>query len=151
MKNANSKIMLVKRTISPFQFSENGKIAQYLSEFNIIKFSFDNEPPSPRFIHLPESILTKKAEFLDIIPPFDFLPFSPKEKQILEIYSNDITKKSTKELAEIAKVTPATLQFYNKMILANTREFLGEIYQFESAKQVAHFFKNCVITNQQGI
>ncbi len=145
MKNAKSEIMLVKRTISPFQFTESRKLTQYLSEFTIVNYHFNNEPPYPRFIDIPNNLNEKLMKFIKNSFSFNQTPYSPKEQQILEIYSYDDGTKSTKELAEQAGITPSTLQFYNKQILANTREYLGNIYKFETAKQVASFIRNCGI------
>ncbi len=146
MKNAKSEIMLVKRTISPFQFtSESRKLTQYLSEFTIVKYGFDNEPPCPRFVDIPPNLNDKLLKFIKDSFSFDITTYSPKEQQILKIYSEDDGTKSTKELADLVGVTPSTLQFYNKQILSNTREYLGDIYKFDSAKQVAYFIRNCGI------
>lgn len=145
MKNSKGEIMLVKRTISPFQFTETRKLTQYLSEFTIIKYGFDNEPPCPRFVDIPQNLNEKLLKFIRDSFTFDITPYSPKEKQILKIYAEDYGSKSTRELAELAGVTTSTLQFYNKQILANTHEYLGDIYKFDSAKQVSYFIRNCGI------
>jgi hypothetical protein len=63
--------------------------------------------------------------------------------QILNVYAKDDGAKSVAELADEAGVTPATLKYYNKEILARTKDFLGEIFKFNSAKEIAIFLKKC--------
>jgi hypothetical protein len=146
-KNAKGEIMLVKRTISIFQYTNTGKLTQYLSEFTIIKYLFDSEAPEPRFTDIPPHLDKKIDAALNQSFVWEASPFSRKEMEILNAYVNDDGSKSAAELAKETGVTPATLKFYNKEILAHAKEFLGEIYKFGTAKEVAHFFKKCKVLN----
>jgi hypothetical protein len=143
LKNSKGEIMLVKRTISAFQFTKSGKLIQYLSEFTIIKKTFDSESPEPRFTDMPAHIEEKFSEIMNKTFVWKASPFSPKEMQILNVYAKDDGAKSVAELADEAGVTPATLKYYNKEILARTKDFLGEIFKFNSAKEIAIFLKKC--------
>ena len=142
-KNAKGEIMLVKRTISPFQFTESRRLTQYLSEFTIIKKSFDSEGPEPRFADIPIEFNGNFNLIMNQSFEWETSPFSPKEMTILTVYAHDEGKSSLKDLADKCDLKPSTLQFYNKEILMHTKEFLGEIYKFQTAKEVAIFFKKC--------
>jgi hypothetical protein len=142
-KNAKGEIMLVKRTISPFQFTESRRLTQYLSEFTIIKKSFDSEAPEPRFTDIPTEFDGSFNAIMKESFEWDSSPFSPKEMVILKVYADDEGKSSLKELADKCELKPSTLQFYNKEILMHTKDFLGDIYKFQTAKEVANFFKKC--------
>jgi DNA-binding transcriptional MerR regulator len=43
------------------------------------------------------------------------------------------------------KIKVSTLQYYNKEILIKAKEFLGEYYNFATAREAAVFFKKCGI------
>lgn len=144
-KNAKGEILLVKRTVSPFQFTESRKLTQYLSEFTIIKKSFDSEAPEPRFTDIPNELIENIYDIMKESFEWEASPFSPKEKIILKVYANDEGKSSLKELADKCELKPTTLQFYNKEILMHAKDFLSDIYRFQTAKDVAVFLKKCGI------
>lgn len=78
-KNSQGELMLVKRTISPFQFTDDGKLLQYLSEFTVIKKGFNNEAPEPRFTDIPLDLVDKYNTF-SIEPLFGKIHhFHPKK------------------------------------------------------------------------
>jgi hypothetical protein len=142
-KNAQGEVMLVKRTISTFQFTESGRLTHYLSEFTIIKKTFDSETPDPRFTDVPIELKDTIDTILNRSFVWESSPYSPKELIILGVYANDDGKTSLNELAQKCELKPSTLQFYNKEILIHTKDFLGEIYKFNTAKEVAIFWKKC--------
>ncbi|MES2520899.1 MAG: hypothetical protein V4585_22480 [Bacteroidota bacterium] len=146
-KNSQGEMMLVKRTISPFQFTNKGKLTQYLSEFTIIKNTFNNEPPEPRFTDIPADLVEKYNMFINRAFIWENSPFSPKEMIIIHAYANDNGTKSLEEFAEETDVKASTLKFYNKEIITKAKEFLGEYYTFNTAKEVAHFLRRSGILN----
>lgn len=141
IKHANGDIFLVKRTISPFQFTKSGMITQYLSEFVVIKKTFDNEPPEPRFTDIPEKMVEKYAQFINRDFIWENSPFSPKEMIIVNTYAHSHPETSVDIIAKELNLKVSTLKFYNKAILRKAQDFLGEHYIFTTAREVAVFFK----------
>ncbi|MEA5458454.1 hypothetical protein VB796_05360 [Arcicella sp. LKC2W] len=146
-KNSQGELMLVKRTISPFQFTSDGKLLQYLSEFTVIKKGFNNEAPEPRFTDIPPDLVDKYNVFINRAFIWENSPFSPKEMIILQAYASDTENKSLDEFAKVTEVTASTLKFYNKEIINKAKEYFGEHYTFSTAKEVAHFLNRCGVLN----
>jgi hypothetical protein len=142
MTHQNGDVLLVKRSITPFQYTNTGKLTQYLSEFMVIK-KFNNEAPEPRFTDIPAELFEKYSLFLSRSFLWDDSPFSNKEMVILKAYSDENQNKVAKEFAVDLNLTTETLKFYNKEIIRKSKEYFGEIYTFATARDVALFLKKC--------
>lgn len=146
MTTSAGKVMLTKRTISPWQFTDTGKITVYLSEFTLLK-PYENEPMNPRFINAMPKIETKYNKLVARL--FANLPastnlFSPKEMLIIRSYADpDGHKLTTMQLADLLDVTVNTVQTHNKNIIAKAKTMFGENFPAKTAFEVAVFLKNC--------
>ncbi|MDZ7899339.1 MAG: hypothetical protein U5N85_15110 [Arcicella sp.] len=142
MKHKNGDIYLIKRSITPFQYTNTGKLTQYLSEFTIVK-KFNNEAPEPRFMDMPETFVEKFNLFVSSSFIWEESPFSSKEMDILRKYVSTDRNQTAKQLSLELSMTTETLKFYNKEILRKAKDYFGEIYSFDTAMDVAFFLKNC--------
>ena len=143
---ADGRVMLTKRTISPWQHTETGKMTAYLSEFTILK-PYENEPMNPRFINLPKSI---EVDFIGELSrifaglPIRDNPLSPKEIRILKQYADPANDAcSAAEMAALAGVTVHTLHRHNKNILQKAKTMFSEDIAAKTAREVAYFLKKC--------
>ncbi len=146
MTTGAGKVMLTKRTISPWQFTDTGKISAYLSEFTLLK-PYENEPMNPRFINIMPKIETKfnnlVARLFANLPASTNL-FSPKEMLIIKLYVEPNGHKLTiMQVADLAHVTVNTIQTHNKNIIAKAKSMFGENFPAKTAYEVALFLKNC--------
>jgi hypothetical protein len=135
MKHKNGDVYLIKRSITPFQYTNTGKLTQYLSEFTIVK-KFNNEAPEPRFTDLPETFIDKFNLFVSSSFIWEESPFSPREMDILKTYVLTDKNQTAKQLSVALKMTTETLKFYNKEIIRKAKEYFGEIYSFDTAKKM---------------
>ncbi len=143
---ADGRVMLTKRTISPWQISESGLIIAYLSEFIILK-PYEDEPINPRFVHLDPAIEVTlnrmAARTFATLPKQDNL-FSPKEIILIRLYAeSNEANLNANDLAERADITISTLHTYNKSILMKAKEMFGETLPAKTARDVAMYLKKC--------
>lgn len=143
IKDNNGQVLLTKRVISPWQFTPEGKITAFLSEYTIIG-QYRGEGLNPRFLDvIPEA----KAEFDRIVSmmlasqPHFKNPFSPKETLLLKYY-NENKDNPPQTTADENNITIQTLYDYNKKILSKAKKFFGENIAFTSAKMVAKHLKD---------
>ncbi|AQG80239.1 helix-turn-helix transcriptional regulator [Spirosoma montaniterrae] len=142
---ADGQVVLVKRTISPWQYTQEGYITAYLSEMTILK-PFENEPVMPRFINIPPNV---EAEFNSMMAKlFANLPakvnlFSPKQMVLLRLYVENEDELSAKELASLAGITVHTAHTHNRNILMKAKTMFGKSLQAKTARDVAIFLKRC--------
>lgn len=141
---ADGRIMLVKRTISPWQFTEQGQLVGYLSEFTVLK-PYDNEPMAPRFVNMPPEL---EAEFNTMVArvfanlPAKTNPFSPKEIGLLKLYVETNERAlSIQELATLAGISVHTVHTHNRNILAKAKTMFGSGLSAKTAREVAFFLK----------
>lgn len=141
---ADGRVMLTKRTISPWQITDTGQITSYLSEFVILK-PYENEPMNPRFVSVDMEI---EAQFNRLVSRlFAQLPvrvnrFSPKELVLLKLYIETGEANATaKVLAQKAKITSSTVHTHNKNILLKAKAMFGESLSVKTAYDVAVFLK----------
>lgn len=138
----SDKLYLVKREISPFQITEDGQIAEYLSYFTIIK-EYNHEELNPRFIGIPSELQKQVEKFFAVgfsqLPPQEN-KFAPKELILLEMYLRD-PEISNKELSIRANITVSTLHSYNKQIIQKARQMFGDDLPVRTAKDVAFYLQ----------
>jgi hypothetical protein len=145
MRHANGQLLLVKRSITPWQHTSTGLITAYLSEFTILK-NYEGEPMNPRFANIPDDF---SGEFYQAIHQiFANLsarknPFSPREIDVMRAYTTaaDGKRPTAKQVAERTNTTPLTIKDYNKTILAKAKNLFGEDFAAETAFDVAVFLK----------
>ena len=145
MRDAGGSIKLVKRTISPFQYNNEGQIIEYISEYVVVKNKFDNDPPEPRFSDVPSDLQEKFDLLISNAFTKDHSPFSPKLLEVIKMYAKAKPDDLIDKIAQKLKIKVSTLQYYNKEIMIKAKEFLGEYYNFATAKEVAIFLKKCGI------
>ncbi|MCX6212827.1 hypothetical protein [Spirosoma sp.] len=153
MQKANGEILLVKRTLSPWQYTSTGLITEYLSEFQIIK-PYEGEPMSPRFLDVPTHL---KANFYKAVYQiFANLsaqknPFTLRELDLMRIYISQPARKrpSSQFIADYTNLRVLTVKEYNKSILAKAKGLYGEDLPVETAFDVAIFLhKNGLLPPQ---
>ncbi len=144
LQHANGKTLLLKRTISPWQLNQEGKITAYVSEFIILK-DYEGEPLNPRFIDLDPAIENAYNQIIRQL--FANLParqnlFSPKEMEILRLYAADQQGDLTaKEIALATQTQPMTIQGYHKTILMKAKQMFGEDLPVKTARDVSTFLQ----------
>lgn len=144
LQHARGRTLLLKRTISPWQLNQDGKITAYLSEFVILK-DYEGEPLNPRFLDVDP---VKEEAYNQIIRQlFANLPakqnlFSPKEMEILRLYAADQQGALTaKEIAQATQTQPMTIQGYHKTILTKAKQMFGEDLPVKTARDVSTFLQ----------
>ena len=141
---ADGRVMLTKRTISPWQITNTGQITSYLSEFLVLK-PYENEPMNPRFVDIDPAI---EAQFNRLVSrlfanlPVQVNQFAPKELVLLKLYvETNETNATAKILAQKAGIKPSTVHTYNKNILLKAKAMFGESLPVKTAYDVAVFLK----------
>jgi|GEM_PF-6021145 len=146
LRHASGRVLLVKRTITPWQYSADGYILAYLSEFTIIK-DYEGEPMSPRFRGLPPEI---EQTFLQAISTaFATIgaaqnPFQPKEMEILRLYANHPAHEPALTIQAVSQLTgntKETVKSYQKAIVAKARELYEDQVTLDTTRDVALFLK----------
>jgi DNA-binding CsgD family transcriptional regulator len=140
------KMLLVKRTLSPWQTTTEGLVTAYLNEFVIIK-DYEGEAMHPRFSGIPAEVAARfyqsmRQAYAQL--PNSQNPFSPKELDILRLYISG-PKQPLEAIASAAKITQNTLKDYNKSILEKARLLYGQKATFRSARDVAEHMKKSQI------
>ncbi|AUD02178.1 hypothetical protein [Spirosoma pollinicola] len=143
---ADGRVLLTKRTISPWQISESGLITAYLSEFIILK-TYEDEPINPRFVHLDPAIemaLNRMASRTFATLPKQNNLFTPKEIILIKLYAETSEANvNANVLAKQAEIALSTLHSYNKSILMKAKEMFGEALPTKTARDVAIYLKKC--------
>ena len=145
MRHANGEVLLVKRTLAPWQLSSTGQITHYLSDFQIIK-PYEGEPMSPRFFDVAEPVRAKfyKAVYqLFATLSASKNPFSPRELGLLSLYLAQAgpRRPSAKAIADEAGLSVLVVKDYNKSILAKAKGLFGDDLPVETAYDVAVFLR----------
>jgi hypothetical protein len=144
MQHANGQVLLVKRTLAPWQLTHTGQITAYLSEFQVVK-PYEGEPLSPRFQDVHESIRAKFYEAVGRM--FASLSmrqnlFTARELDLLRSYlSAQATDRrpSARQLADLTGLKELTIKDYNKSIMVKAKGFFGDDVPVETAYDVAKF------------
>ncbi len=146
LTQADGRVMLTKRTVSPWQITNTGRITAYLSEFIILK-PYEDEPMNPRFVHLEpatEAVFNRIVAQLFANLPTQANPFPPKEMSILKLYVDPrYAGQTTEQFARLAGVTLKTLRTHNRNIVENARDMFGETLPVKTAFDVASYLKKC--------
>lgn len=146
LRHANGRVMLVKRTITPWQYSADGYVLAYLSEFTIIK-EYEGEPMNPRFRGLTpevEQSFLKAISFAFAHLNTVYNPFSPKEMEILRLYANHSTNEkplTIRVVSELTGSTVETVKSYQKEIVTKARDLYDDQVALASTRDVALFLK----------
>lgn len=139
---ANGEVILIKKTLSPFQYSASGKILSNLAEFTIIKENYNNEATEPRYFHFPKDLNLDFRKFFHQKFIEECSPFSPKEIIIMKAY-NQNPDFTLNQLANSLEITIETLKSYNKSIISKAKDYMGPLITLKNAKDVSVFFERC--------
>lgn len=141
---ADGRVLLVKRSISPWQITEAGRISAYLSEFTLLK-PYENEPLNPRFVNTEpevEEAFNRLVAKLFANLPVSSNPFSPKELLILKLYTERNAEELTAQrVAELVGITVSTAHTHHKNILLKAKALFGESLPLKTAREVAVHMK----------
>lgn len=141
---ADGRVVLTKRTISPWQVTNTGQITSYLSEFLILK-PYENEPMNPRFVDIDPEIETQFNKLVSQLfakLPVQVNQFAPKELVLLKLYIEMGEVNATaKNIAQKARIKPSTVHTHNKNILLKAKAMFGESLPVKTAYDVALFLK----------
>lgn len=144
MTCANGQVMLIKRMISPWQFSSTGLLTAYVSEYTIMQ-PYNNEPLNPRFINMPPAV---EAQFSAMMAQvFAHLParinrFAHKEISLLKLYvEKEGEELPVPQIALMAGIKPNTVRTYNQRIMAKAKTMFGSNMNARTAREVALFLK----------
>ena len=140
----NGEVILIKKTLSPFQYTSSGKIFSNLAEFTIIKENYNNEPMEPRYMNSPEPLIVFFKEMIRKKFIEECSPFSPKEINIMKGYYQNPDFTLTQLAAELS-ITFETLKSYNKSIITKAKEYMGPLFTLKNAKDVSVFFERCSV------
>lgn len=139
IKRANGDIVLVKKTLSPFQYTSSGKILSNLAEFTIIKENYNNESMEPRFLNFPEAVVLSIKELVFERFINEYSPFSPKEIVIMKAFNQNPDFNLT-QLSLDLNISFETLKSYNKSIITKAKEYMGPLFSLKNAKDISNFF-----------
>jgi hypothetical protein len=143
MRHANGEVMLVKRTLSPWQLTDKGQMAAYLSEFQLIK-PYEGEPLSPRFLDVPEAVKVKFYQAVHQLFAQMAIRqnlFTVRELGLLQAYLGKPSQQrpSAKMLAGQMSLSELMIKEYNKSILTKAKGFFSDDVPFQTAYDVAIF------------
>lgn len=141
---ADGRVMLAKRTISPWQYTTTGKLTSYVVEFTLLK-PYENEPMNPRMVNADPSL--ERAFNAITAKSFANLPakanlFAPKEIDLMRLYVHEESENLTaKEVATLAGIAHATINTYNKLIISKSKAMFGDDLPVKTARDVAFFLQ----------
>ncbi|GAB3564334.1 hypothetical protein GCM10027578_09610 [Spirosoma luteolum] len=144
MTFADGRVMLVKRTISTWQFTSEGVLTAYLSEFTIMH-PYNNDPVNPRFLNLNPKIEAKfNSEVAQVFANLSakLNPLSHQEINLLRHYVEETDGEvTTKQMADLAGITANTVRTHNQNIMTKAKSMFGDSMTARTAREVAFFLK----------
>lgn len=137
--HSSGKYFYCKKESRPTKVTRDGKIAEYLNEFTVIKefndelYDFRVYGPGGQRHDLQKKIIALAKKNFERKSGF-----SVQELRILKRYAS--SEKSTSEkIATGFKIERSTVLTYNKRILNKTEDLFG--YRFDNAQKAASYFK----------
>lgn len=145
IRHIDGHYLLTKRTLSPFQIDQQGRVTAYLNEFTIIGKHEPSHALEPWLLDSNGNQLTEAAteirnradELLDKVKRPR--PFSIQHLRILRkiAYQKDI---SLKQIAQSLQIKPASMETHSRRLLENARAYF-ENDDFKTLRDVAIYAK----------
>lgn len=145
IKHIEGHYLLTKRTLSPFQIDQDGRVTAYLNEFSIIGKHEPSHALEPWLVDSNGNQMNEAA--LEIRTRTDEIlnklkrprPFSVQHLRILRkiAYEKDI---NFKQIAKSLQIKPASMETHSRRLLENARIYF-ENDDFKNLRDVALYAK----------